>query len=78
MPRDPWPTTLAAISHLRIRRAHLVGHSMGAVVAANVAVRYPARVASAALVAPCRETVRGTLAASGRVPRSGYTSSRSE
>ena len=40
------------MDHLQIQRAHLVGHSMGAVVAANVAIRYPARVASVSLVAP--------------------------
>lgn len=39
------------LDHLHVRRAHLVGHSMGALVAANVAARYPERVASAALVA---------------------------
>ena len=36
---------------LRIQRVHLVGYSMGAVVAANVAVRHPGRVASASLIA---------------------------
>ncbi len=39
------------MDHLKIQRAHLVGHSMGALIAANVAARYPARVTSAALVA---------------------------
>jgi len=39
------------LDHLGIRRAHLVGHSMGALIAANVAVRYPDRVSSATLVA---------------------------
>jgi pimeloyl-ACP methyl ester carboxylesterase len=39
------------MDHLQIQRAHLVGHSMGALIAANVAARYPARVTSAALVA---------------------------
>ncbi len=39
------------MDHLKIQRAHLIGHSMGALIAGNVAARYPARVASAALVA---------------------------
>ena len=39
------------MDHLKIQRAHLVGHSMGALIAANVAARYPARVSSASLVA---------------------------
>jgi pimeloyl-ACP methyl ester carboxylesterase len=39
------------MDHLKIPRAHLVGHSMGALIAANVAARYPDRVSSAALVA---------------------------
>jgi pimeloyl-ACP methyl ester carboxylesterase len=39
------------MDHLKITRAHLIGHSMGALIAANVANRYPARVTTAALVA---------------------------
>ena len=39
------------LDRLHIRRAHLVGHSMGALVAADIVERYPARVASAALLA---------------------------
>ena len=39
------------LDHLKIERAHLVGHSMGALIAANVAARYPARVRSATLIA---------------------------
>jgi pimeloyl-ACP methyl ester carboxylesterase len=37
---------------LHVQRAHLVGHSLGAVVAANIAARHPDRVASVSLVAP--------------------------
>ncbi len=40
------------LDHLHIQRAHLVGHSLGAVVAANVAARYPTRVATVSLIAP--------------------------
>jgi pimeloyl-ACP methyl ester carboxylesterase len=39
------------LDHLGIERAHLVGHSMGALIAAHVAARYPDRVASAGLIA---------------------------
>ena len=39
------------MDHLKIARAHVIGHSMGAVIAANVAARYPNRVSSAVLVA---------------------------
>lgn len=39
------------MDHLKITRAHLVGHSMGALVSANVAARYPMRVSSVALIA---------------------------
>lgn len=42
---------IALMDALNIQRAHLVGHSMGALIAANVAARYPARVSTAALVA---------------------------
>lgn len=42
---------IALLDHLKIDRAHLVGHSMGAVIAANVAVAHPRRVASASLIA---------------------------
>lgn len=40
------------LDHLQIRRAHLIGHSLGGVVAANVAARHPDRIASATLIAP--------------------------
>jgi pimeloyl-ACP methyl ester carboxylesterase len=39
------------MDHLKIARAHLVGHSMGALISANAAARYPARVSSATLIA---------------------------
>ena len=39
------------MDHLKITRAHLIGHSMGALIAANVAARYPDRVSTATLVA---------------------------
>ena len=39
------------LDHLRLSRAHLVGHSLGAAIVADVATRYPDRVASASLVA---------------------------
>lgn len=42
---------VALLDHLKIDRAHLVGHSMGALIAANVAVAHPQRVASATLIA---------------------------
>jgi len=42
---------IGLLDHLGIRRAHLVGHSMGALVAASAAVRQPSRIASVSLVA---------------------------
>lgn len=42
---------VALLDQLNIRRAHLVGHSMGALIAANVAARYPDRAASVGLIA---------------------------
>lgn len=42
---------IGLMDHLQIQRAHLVGHSMGALIAANVVARYPDRVSTAALVA---------------------------
>lgn len=39
------------MDHLQIPRAHVIGHSMGALIAANVAARYPGRVSTATLVA---------------------------
>lgn len=42
---------IGLLDRLQIPRAHLVGHSMGASIAADVALRYPARVASISLLA---------------------------
>ena len=39
------------LDSLKIDRAHFIGHSMGALITANVVARYPARVSSAALIA---------------------------
>jgi pyruvate dehydrogenase E2 component (dihydrolipoyllysine-residue acetyltransferase) len=56
-----------------IERAHLAGHSMGALVAAEIALAEPDRVVSLALIAPAgfgpeidAEYVEGFVAASGR------------
>jgi pimeloyl-ACP methyl ester carboxylesterase len=42
---------IGLLDHLRIPRAHLVGHSMGASVAARAALRYPSRVTTVSLLA---------------------------
>jgi pimeloyl-ACP methyl ester carboxylesterase len=42
---------IGLLNHLQIRRAHVVGHSMGALVAAQAALRHPERIASASLIA---------------------------
>ena len=42
---------VALLDHLRIQRAHLVGFSMGALVAANVAVHFSTRVRTVSLLA---------------------------
>ena len=39
------------LDHLRITRAHIVGHSMGALIASNVTSRHPERVSTATLIA---------------------------
>jgi pimeloyl-ACP methyl ester carboxylesterase len=40
------------LDHLHIQRAHLVGHSLGADIAANITARNPSRVITASLIAP--------------------------
>ena len=42
---------IGLLDHLKLRRAHVVGHSMGALVAAQAALRHPDRIASASLIA---------------------------
>jgi pyruvate dehydrogenase E2 component (dihydrolipoamide acetyltransferase) len=42
-----------ALAALGIERVHLVGHSMGGAIAALVAARNPARIATLTLIAPC-------------------------
>lgn len=42
---------IALLDQLQIPKAHLVGHSMGASIAADIALRYPARTASISLLA---------------------------
>ncbi len=39
------------LDRLHVQRAHLVGHSMGALIAGNIVARYPSRVATATLIA---------------------------
>jgi len=42
---------IALLDQLQIPKAHLIGHSMGASIAADVALRYPSRTASISLLA---------------------------
>ena len=42
---------IALLDTLHIQKAHLIGHSMGALIAADVALRYPNRTATIALLA---------------------------
>lgn len=50
--RELGEDVIRLLDHLAIDRAHLVGHSMGAVAAAYAVARYPDRVASVSLIAP--------------------------
>jgi pimeloyl-ACP methyl ester carboxylesterase len=50
--RELGADVLRLLDHLGLQRAHLVGHSMGAVVASYAAVRHPQRFATASLLAP--------------------------
>jgi 3-oxoadipate enol-lactonase len=49
---------IALLDHLKIRAAHLVGHSAGGAVALETALRYPDRVRSLVLVAAGIEGIR--------------------
>lgn len=51
-PDDLVDDLLAVMDAAGVRRAHLVGHSLGAAVALLAAARYPARVARAVLIGP--------------------------
>ncbi|MGQ0484532.1 MAG: acetoin dehydrogenase dihydrolipoyllysine-residue acetyltransferase subunit [Hyphomicrobiales bacterium] len=46
-------TVLAFMEKLGLARAHLVGHSLGAGIALNIAQTHPARAASLTMIAPC-------------------------
>ena len=58
--RPPGPTSIAAqaddvtglLDHLGVDRAHVVGHSFGAVIALELGARHPKRVTSLALLEP--------------------------
>ena len=50
--REMGEDVIRLLDRLGIRKAHLVGHSMGAVIGSYVAVRHPGRVATASLLAP--------------------------
>jgi 3-oxoadipate enol-lactonase len=64
----------AVLEHLDIRRAHVVGHSMGGTIAMELAIRHPKRVRSLSLCATWAEgdgrflhTIRSWMALWGRL-----------
>ena len=71
---------IGLMDHLKIERAHLVGHSMGALIAANAMARYPARVMTASLdrrtALSRRSDVRGPECAMDRRSRERRRSHR--
>lgn len=60
--REMGTDVVRLLDHLRVPRAHLVGHSMGGVIAAYVAVHHADRVATASLVAPPADADSATTA----------------
>jgi pimeloyl-ACP methyl ester carboxylesterase len=60
--REMGTDVVRLLDHLRVPRAHLVGHSMGGVVAAYVAVHHADRVATASLLAPPADADSATTA----------------
>jgi pimeloyl-ACP methyl ester carboxylesterase len=50
--REMGEDVVRLLDHLGVMRAHLVGHSMGAVIASYAAVRHPGRIATVSLLAP--------------------------
>jgi pyruvate dehydrogenase E2 component (dihydrolipoamide acetyltransferase) len=66
-------TLVAFMDHVGIARAHLVGHSMGGLIAGQTAIEHPARVASVSLICPAGlgeeingGYINGFVAATGR------------
>lgn len=57
------PITLALLDHLDIQRCHVLGHSMGGGLAADLARAAPERVSALILVAPAWERPRAPLLA---------------
>ena len=58
----------------RIRRAHLVGHSMGTIICQHIAAAHPARVASMVLLGPLAEPpqpARGAMRDRAKAARAG-------